>query len=71
MEDAAARELIDSLIAWCTRPEYVYAHEWREGDLVMWDNRCALHRATILPHREVRRAHRTTVLGEGPVAALT
>lgn len=61
---ALARELID----WCTRPDYVYKHRWQTHDLVMWDNRCALHRATNIPAREPRIMHRTTVAGTGPVA---
>jgi alpha-ketoglutarate-dependent 2,4-dichlorophenoxyacetate dioxygenase len=64
------RRLAEELIAWCTRPEYIYAHEWATHDLVMWDNRCALHRASVIPQREVRRAHRTTVVGEGSVEEL-
>ena len=61
------RRLAEDLIAWCTRPEYVYQHQWRQHDLIMWDNRCALHRVTHVPTTERRIAHRTTVAGEGPV----
>ena len=61
------RALVAELIDWCTRPEYVYQHAWRQYDLVMWDNRCALHRATVIPEKERRIMHRTTVAGEGPV----
>jgi len=58
-----AKELID----WCTRPEYVYTHKWQRHDLVMWDNRCALHRASAVPARDKRIMHRTTIAGQGPV----
>lgn len=58
-----AKELIDR----CTRPEYVYTHRWQRHDLVMWDNRCVLHRATAIPAKEKRIMHRTTIAGEGPV----
>ena len=58
-----AKELID----WCTRPEYVYTHRWQQHDLVMWDNRCALHRATTVPAKKKRIMHRATIAGEGPV----
>ena len=61
------RGLAEDLVAWCTRPEYVYQHVWRQHDLVMWDNRCALHRVTHIPTHERRIMHRTTVAGEGPV----
>ena len=63
------RKLAEDLVEWCTRPEFVYSHEWKQHDLVMWDNRCALHRAKVIPEREIRRAHRTTVMGEGAVNA--
>lgn len=62
------RALAEELIAWCTRPEYVYRHRWSRNDLVMWDNRCALHRATVIPARARRIMHRTTIAGDGPVA---
>jgi alpha-ketoglutarate-dependent taurine dioxygenase len=61
------RALVKELIDWCTRSEYVYRHRWQKHDLVMWDNRCALHRATLIPEKEHRIMHRTTVAGEGPV----
>jgi alpha-ketoglutarate-dependent 2,4-dichlorophenoxyacetate dioxygenase len=63
------RRLAEELVERCTRPEFVYSHEWRRDDLVMWDNRCALHRATVIPEREIRRAHRTTIAGEGAIEA--
>lgn len=56
------RALLDELEAQIVRPEFVYNHIWKPGDLVMWDNRCTLHRAT--PFREdlyVRDMRRTTV----------
>ena len=61
------RALVAELIEWCIRPEYVYRHRWRQHDLVMWDNRCALHRATTIPATEPRLMHRATVAGVGPV----
>ncbi len=67
MAPEAGRALKHELIDWCTRPGYVYRHQWRRHDLVLWDNRCALHRATNIPPRERRLMHRTTVAGVGPV----
>lgn len=61
------RALVAELIEWCTRPEYVYRHRWSQYDLVMWDNRCTLHRATAIPTTEPRLMHRATIAGEGPV----
>jgi alpha-ketoglutarate-dependent 2,4-dichlorophenoxyacetate dioxygenase len=46
MEDAAADELLKQLIAYATQRQFVYTHRWRVGDLVMWDNRCTMHRGT-------------------------
>lgn len=60
------RALVDELIDWCARPQYVYRHRWRQHDLVMWDNRCVLHRATVIPHDARRIMHRTTIAGGGP-----
>ena len=47
LEDDAALELLLELHAWQTREEFLLAQEWEEGMLVMWDNRCLLHRTTI------------------------
>lgn len=46
MPDAEGRALIDELIAHTTQRQFVYTHRWRVHDLVMWDNRCTLHRGT-------------------------
>jgi len=46
MSDAAADTLIAELIAHATQRQFVYTHRWRVGDLVMWDNRCTMHRGT-------------------------
>ena len=52
-----------------TRPGLVYTHRWRVGDLVMWDNRCMLHRGRPWDESRYRRVmHRTTVAGVGPTA---
>ena len=46
MEDAEALALVDELIGHATQRQFVYTHRWRVGDLVMWDNRCTMHRGT-------------------------
>jgi alpha-ketoglutarate-dependent 2,4-dichlorophenoxyacetate dioxygenase len=69
MPSVEARALIRELIAAATRPELVYSHRWRVGDLVMWDNRCVLHRGRPWDEAQYRRVmHRTTVAGDGPTA---
>ena len=56
------RALIDELLAHATRRQFVYTHRWRTHDLVMWDNRCTLHRGTDFDDlRWVRDMHRATV----------
>ena len=62
--------LIDELTAWCTQPQYVYSHHWRDGDAVLWDNRCTLHRATPFETAKYKRMlHRTTIAGKSPDSA--
>lgn len=59
------RALLRALLAHVTRPEFCYRHEWQEGDLVVWDNRCVLHRATPYDTARHRRLmQRTTVSGD-------
>jgi alpha-ketoglutarate-dependent 2,4-dichlorophenoxyacetate dioxygenase len=55
------RALIEELIAFATRPQFVYQHRWSVGDLVMWDNRCTMHRGRPYDDTQRRVLHRTTV----------
>jgi alpha-ketoglutarate-dependent taurine dioxygenase len=60
--------LLGELMAHATRPEFVYAHRWKQGELVMWDNRCTMHKATGYDARDERRVmNRTVVKGDAPV----
>lgn len=62
-----SRALIEALADHIVKPQFVYQHEWQEGDVVVWDNCTVQHRAVIdydLPHR--RLMWRTTVKGEVP-----
>jgi len=53
-----------------TRAQFVYSHHWRDGDAVMWDNRCTLHRATTFDKTKYKRKlHRTTIAGKMPDSA--
>jgi alpha-ketoglutarate-dependent 2,4-dichlorophenoxyacetate dioxygenase len=60
MPDDEGRALIDQLIAHATQRQFVYTHRWRLHDLVMWDNRCTMHRGTEFDDlrwkRDVQRA---------------
>ncbi len=65
--DVDSRTLIDDLLERATRPENVYSHRWRTGDLVIWDNRCTLHRgAGYDADKYRRRIRQTRVQGKGP-----
>ena len=46
MPEAEGRALIDELVAHATQRQFVYTHRWRLHDLVIWDNRCTMHRGT-------------------------
>jgi len=61
--------LLDALLAHATEPRFTYAHLWRAGDLVVWDNRCMLHRAVAnyTMNRYRRIMHRNVVRGTVPV----
>jgi alpha-ketoglutarate-dependent 2,4-dichlorophenoxyacetate dioxygenase len=64
------RALLQELIEFATQPKFVYAHAWRVGDLVIWDNRCTLHRATPYEStRHVRDLRRTTIIDMAQGAA--
>ena len=59
------RALLDDLMAHATQSEFVHRHEWRTGDLILWDNRCTMHRATEYDDLNARRdLQRTTVSDE-------
>jgi alpha-ketoglutarate-dependent 2,4-dichlorophenoxyacetate dioxygenase len=55
------RALIEELIAFATQPQFVYQHRWTVGDLVIWDNRCTMHRGRPYDDTQRRVLHRTTV----------
>lgn len=61
MEEPEARMLLLDLNEFATQPQFVYTHTWKVGDLVMWDNRCTMHRAREYDETQVRDMHRTTV----------
>ncbi len=60
-----ARAFLRDLNEHATQREFVYAHRWRVGDLVMWDNRQTMHRARPFPVHEPRDMRRTTLVGDG------
>ena len=68
MPEAESETLLLELLGHATQPQFVYTHHWRDGDLVMWDNRCLLHRALANYEmtRQRRVLHRTVVTGTVP-----
>ena len=48
------QRIIDEAVAFCTRAEYVYTHEWNVGDVLIWDERATLHRGQPWPYGEAR-----------------
>ena len=61
------RAAIEALNALAIHPDLTYEHHWKPGELIVWDNRCLLHRATAYdPATQRRVVRRCTVLGEVP-----
>ena len=59
-----AVDLLERLVTHIRKPEFHYFHEWREGDMVLWDNWRAMHCATGTPPGTERVIHRTTIAGD-------
>jgi alpha-ketoglutarate-dependent 2,4-dichlorophenoxyacetate dioxygenase len=61
MSDEEGRALIDELLAFASQPRFIYAHKWQPFDMLIWDNRCMLHRGTAFDYarykRDLRRAN--------------
>ena len=68
MDDQASREILDGILEWATRPEFVLHHRWEVGDLVVWDNTGMLHHAMPYEPTSRRLMHRTTLVGEEAIA---
>ena len=67
MNPEESADLIDELTVHATGNDFTYSHSWKQGDVIIWDNRSVLHKA--LPFDETnarRRMHRTTIRGDRP-----
>ena len=65
MSEAESRGLLQYLFAHSVRPEFTFRHTWRLHDLVLWDNRCAMHLAPPdFDQTQLREMFRTTLVGE-------
>jgi len=61
MEDGESKALLDGLFDHIEQPQFVYAHKWKVGDLILWDNRCTLHARTDFSDKERRLLRRVVV----------
>ncbi len=61
-----SERLLDALWAHCAKPEFSWTHKWRVGDLLIWDNRAAIHRRDGFDGNERRVMHRTQIKGDRP-----
>ena len=68
IEEREALSLLDELLTHATQHQYEYRHQWRQGDMVMWDNRCLLHKANgDYDMAQVRYLYRIMLKGDVPV----
>ena len=67
MTKSESQKLIDRLLSFATKEQFIYCHTWCLHDLVIWDNRSVIHRAEpFVNHKERRRMVRTTIAGVTP-----
>ncbi len=66
---AESEALLDAIWAHACKPEFCWTNQWRVGDLVLWDNRCTMHRRDPFDAQARRVMHRTQVKGAAPPAA--
>lgn len=67
---AESEALLDEVWAHATKPEFTWTHQWQLGDVLIWDNRCAMHRRDAFDPKSRRIMHRTQCRGE-PIIATT
>ena len=66
MKDKEAQELLDELLDKACRPPRIYTHHWKPGDLMIWDNRCVLHRARPYDYQKARVMRHVRIAGDYP-----
>ena len=70
MSPANSQKLLNDLLERSIRDEFIYRHKWRKGDMLIWDNRAAMHKAHFdYDPNEFRLLYRVLVRGELPIAA--
>ena len=68
LPDDESEALLDALWTHATKPEFAWGHAWRDGDAVLWDNRCSMHYRTPIDPTRRRVMHRIQIAGEPVVA---
>ena len=72
MDEKESDALLSELMDLATEPRFIYSHKWRPGDLLIWDNRCTLHRGTTFNRFKDRRdLRRATINESGPETSST
>ena len=66
MQLEESEQLLDDLWAHASRPEFVWGHGWQMGDVIIWDNRCLIHRRDAFDPAMRRKLHRVQVQGDRP-----
>ena len=61
------RALLDMLFDQVEKPDFIYTHKWRVGDVLLWDNRCTVHARTDFDPNQRRHMRRFTIQGSQPV----
>jgi alpha-ketoglutarate-dependent taurine dioxygenase len=64
LDEAESERLLSDLVDFACRPPRTFAHRWQPGAVIIWDNRCVLHRARPYDYREVRVMRHTRVAGD-------
>lgn len=62
-----SESLLDELWALATKPQFTWQQDWQVGDLILWDNRCVMHRRNSFDNSQRRIMHRTQIAGDKPV----
>ncbi len=70
LEPPDSHDLLQRLMHHATQPQYIYRHQWRMGDLLMWDNTGTMHRVRPFDRSSGRQLHRFTLNGEEPIVGV-
>ena len=64
ISEAESEKLLDDLLTFACQPPRTYMHDWAPGDIVVWDNRCVLHRARPYDYSKARVMRHTRIAGD-------